>query len=375
MSGYFDNSATTKPSEKALKAFISAAQNCYGNPASLHSMGTNSHISVEDAREIISKQISCDKNELIFTSGGTESNNMAIIGAALANCRKGKKIVITNIEHPSVDKTAEYLSENGFEVIRLTVLPDGDFIDSEIESAIAEDTVLVSSMLVNNETGIILNTDKLKRAIRKDAQNCTFHIDAIQAFGKIDVNVNKLGCDLMSLSAHKIHGIKGVGALYKKKGTRLKPTVFGGGQESGIRSGTVPVELISAFGAAVSEIDTKSNMKHFEMLRCDLINQLADSGYKINFPDCGQKGIVSLCFVGIKSEVLLHFLSDRDIFVSSGSACSKGKKSSVLKSLGLPDAEIDSTLRISFSRYNTLDEVKALADALKTAVGVLARKK
>ncbi len=375
MAGYFDNSATTKPSEKALKAFTDSAQNCYGNPASLHSMGTNSHILIEEAREIISKQISCEKNELIFTSGGTESNNIAIIGAALANCRKGKKIVITNIEHPSVDKTADYLFENGFEVIRLTVLPDGNFIDSEIESAIAEDTVLVSSMLVNNETGIILNTDKLKKAIRKNAQNCTFHIDAIQAFGKIDINANKLGCDLMSLSAHKIHGIKGVGALYKKKGTRLKTTVFGGGQESGIRSGTVPVELISAFGAAVSEIDTKATMKHFEMLRSELVNQLADSGYKINFSNCGQKGIVSLCFVGIKSEVLLHFLSDRGFFVSSGSACSKGKKSSVLKSLGLPDAEIDGTLRISFSKYNTLDEVKALADALKTAVGVLARKK
>ena len=375
MSGYFDNSATTKPCPQAVEIFNSLAENRYGNPASLHSMGIKSHIEVEKAREIIANQIFCQSNEIFFTSGGTQSNNMAILGASLANRRRGNKIVITSIEHPSVSRTADFLSENGFEVIRLTVLPNGDFIDEEVEQAITANTVLVSSMLINNETGIILNTDKLKRAIQKNAPKCCFHIDAVQAFGKIDVNVNRLGCDLLSISAHKIHAFKGVGALYKKKGTNLKQTVFGGGQESGLRSGTVPTELIGAFGAAVKEIDVKRDAEKYEALRERLISKLDGADYRINFQDGVQKGIVSLALLGIKSEVLLHFLSERDIYVSSGSACSRGKKSEVLKNLGLPDNIIDSTIRISFSRYNTFDEVDSLAQMLKEAERMLARKK
>lgn len=375
MSGYFDNSATTKPSEKALEAFIKAGRECFGNPASLHSMGLHSHIAVEAAREALAKRLSANPDEIFFTSGGTESNNIALIGSAFANRRRGNRIVISNIEHPSVDRAAEHLSENGFEVIRLHVTEDGDFSDDELPDAINKDTVLVSSMLVNNETGLILNTEKLKNAIRKNAPDCILHIDAVQAFGKLDINVNKLGCDLLSVSAHKIHALKGVGALYKRKGTRIKPIGFGGGQESGLRSGTVPVELICAFKAAVDQIDTKSDMRHFEELRTLLLQGISDTDHTVNFENCGQRGILSIAFKGIKSEVMLHFLSERGFYVSSGSACSKGKKSTVLKNLGLTDDITDSTLRISFSRYNTTDETRGLAGALKDAVSAIARKK
>ncbi len=371
---YFDNSATTKPSENVVAVLNKILENNYANPASLHTPGTDSFKIIESAREVIAESISATKDEIIFTSGGTESNNIAIIGSAYANRRQKKKIIITNIEHPSVTNCVKFLEKEGFIIDFISVTKDGKIDEDDLLQKLTDDTLLVSSMLVNNETGLIVDVNTIKRCIDKSGCSALFHIDAVQGYGKIDVNVKKLKCDLLSVSSHKIHGLKGVGALYCKKGTKINPVNYGGNQEK-LRSGTQPVELIGAFGQAVKEIDYKKDMAHFKNLREILLSNLDGTDYILNSPENGQAGIVNISFVGIKSEVMLHFLSDKGFYISSGSACSKGKKSDTLKNLGIDDKVTDGALRISMSKQNSADDVTDLAKTIKEGLETLVRKR
>ena len=363
---YFDNSATTKVCDIAAQKVIDMMQRNFGNPSSLHSKGINAECSVTSSRQAIASVLGCSKHEIVFTSGGTESNNIALQGAAFAKSRLGNRIVTSQIEHASVYDTCSFLEQQGFEVIRLSPDSNGYIRDEDIYKAVDSNTILVSLMLINNENGVYLPIKTAANAIKRAKSPALLHCDAVQAFGKIPVKPTSLGIDLLSISGHKIHAPKGVGALYIKKGVKITPIFYGGAQESSLRPGTESSPLIAGFGAAVNDLGSFSaNLEIASNLRDILYNRLKDvDGIYFNSPNSALPYIVNLSVVGIRSEVMLHYLGAKNIFVSSGSACSKGKKSRVLMSMGLSDDRINSALRISFSKYNTPEDVSYLADAL-----------
>ncbi len=368
MECYFDNSATTKPSDEVVKAMVKMLNSNYGNPSSLHHIGDMANYSLEHARETLAKSFGCDKDEICFTASGTESNNIAIMGVAHAMKRRGNRIVTTSIEHPSVLECMNQLESEGFEVIRLRVDENGFVSENELFDAVNENTILISMMYVNNEVGTIQPVKLIRTAVRRVGAPAIIHCDAVQAYGKLSCDVKDLGVDIMSVSAHKIHGPKGVGALYIKKGTRLAPYILGGGQENGVRSGTQNMPGIVGFATAVDEIgDIDANYRHVAELKkqlCDKISEM--DGIQINsnsvFPY-----ITNISILGVPSEVLRNYLSSKSIYVSTGSACSKGHRSYVLKGMGMDVKDIDSAIRISFSRYNTKEEVDYLIEALVEA--------
>ena len=372
---YLDNSSTTKPCENAVKAAEIAMRSNWGNPSSLHSLGFHAEQTVNQARETLAKALGAKKSEIIFTSCGTESNNTAITGAVNLLKKRGNRIVTTSIEHPSVLNTVKHLEEQGFEVIYLHPDKSGVINRDDIYAAINEKTILVSMMYVNNETGYILPINECRRAIRAAGSPALLHCDAVQAFGKLPIKAESLGVDLLSVSGHKIHAPKGIGALYIKSGVHIKPLLLGGGQENGMRSGTESVPLISAFGAAVEELpDINKQLNDMQSL-CDYAkNVLIKTGVVIvNSKEDSLPYILNISVPGFRSETLLHFLESKGIFVSSGSACSKGKGSYVLSEFGLKQSLVDSALRISFSRYNTKADVDELAAALLLATKSLRR--
>ena len=372
---YLDNSSTTKPCENAVKAAEIAMRSNWGNPSSLHSLGFHAEQTVNQARETLAKALGAKKSEIIFTSCGTESNNTAITGAVNLLKKRGNRIVTTSIEHPSVLNTVKHLAEQGFEVIYLHPDKSGVINRDDIYAAINEKTILVSMMYVNNETGYILPINECRRAIRAAGSPALLHCDAVQAFGKLPIKAESLGVDLLSVSGHKIHAPKGIGALYIKSGVHIKPLLLGGGQENGMRSGTESVPLISAFGAAVEELpDINKQLNDMQSL-CDYAkNVLIKTGVvTVNSKEGSLPYILNISVPGFRSETLLHFLESKGIFVSSGSACSKGKGSYVLSELGLKQSLVDSALRISFSRYNTKADVDELAAALLLATKSLRR--
>lgn len=376
MTAYLDNSATTKVCEKAKKAMLDALENCWGNPSSLHEKGIEAEMLLSKTRETVAKALSCSKEEIIFTSGGTEGNNLAISGAAHGNQRKGNRVVTSAIEHPSVMKAFERLSKEGFEVIYIGTDEKGHLDINALSEAVNESTVLVSIMAVNNEIGSIAPLQEISRVIKLKNSPALFHIDAVQAFGKIPLNVKKLGADLMTVSSHKIHGPKGVGALFVKKGTKLSPLVCGGSQEREIRPGTEPMPAIAGFMGAVEELTVKDSLGRITELRDYFCTKLRErDGIVINSADDALPYIVNISLPGYRSETLLNFLSDAGIYVSSGSACAKGHKSHVLTALGLSDRIIDSSLRISLSRFTEREELDFFLENIDTAMKVIMKKR
>ena len=370
MNAYLDNSATTKPCEEAVKKAMHIASVCYGNPSSLHFLGFEAKKELESARKSIADFIGAMPNEIYFTSGGTASNMTAILGTAYAKKREGKKIITSRIEHPSVIKNFELLGEQGFSPVFLEPDKNGKISLDDLYNAIDENTILVSLMAVNNEVGSIQDFDKVKSIIRAKRSNALYHCDAVQALGKIKINPAKLGIDLMSMSAHKIHGLKGSGALYVNKNVRIKPAIVGGGQESGLVSGTEAMPALCAFGEAVNNIGSvDENFNKVKNLRDGLLKKLSTLDYVyVNSPEDALPYILNISVKGVPSQVMLNSLSSEGICVSAGSACSKGHRSGVLSSMNIEPARIDSALRISLSKYTNEDEMQLLFEKIvKTA--------
>lgn len=368
MSVYLDNAATTQPCEPAVSAaFLSMVEN-YGNPSSLHKKGIDAEKAITEARKAIASALVCAPECVYFTSGATESNNTAIFGIAQNYGKRRKKIVTTSIEHPSVSQPLKFLEENGFEIVRISPQRNGQIDYQSIIEAVDENTCMVSCMMVNNETGYILPIKRAFTAIKRNFPECVTHCDAVQAFMKIPIKSTELYADLISVSAHKVHGIKGCGALMIKRGIRVAPLLLGGGQEKGIRSGTESVPLISAFGAAVRALQPglQQALKNAEELSAYIRKEaLKIPGISINSDiENSSPYIINLSVEGIRSEIMLHFLEEKGIYVSSGSACSKGAKSSVLKEFGISDKIADSALRISVSRETIWSDIDDLINGI-----------
>ncbi len=374
---YLDNSATTRVCRAAADKAYAMMVDVYGNPSSLHTLGFQAEQELTHARRRIAQMIGCEAEELYFTSGGTEANNLAILGSVATRTHGGRHIVTTAVEHSSVAAACDQLEMQGYEVTRL--VPDGisgTITAQQIAEACRMDTVLVAVMLVNNETGARFPLEKAIPTIRRIAKDAHIHCDGVQAAGKLAINVTRWGMDSMSVSAHKLHGPKGVGALYLRKGVRLMPRNVGGKQEKGLRCGTEAAPLIAAFGAAVEQLPpSPMQLAYYDSLRHRLIERLeAIPQVRLHLPQGGVPYIIHLSVPGYKSETLLHFLAQRKIYVSSGSACAKGATSPVLTALGLPVTEIDSALRVSLCRDNTEEDMDRFADALTEAIANLAKR-
>lgn len=376
MQVYLDNSATTKPCKAAVDAALRAVSEEYGNPSSLHSLGFSASQMLEKSRSIIAKSLSVDPSCVYFTPCGTVSNNIAVFGAVNLQKRKGNKIVTTAFEHPSVAKCMDKLSEDGFDVVRLEPDESGNISIEKFENAIDEKTVLVSVMAVNNEVGSVLPFDKIKRIIKRNSSPALLHVDAVQGYMKINIKPEKCGIDLMSMSAHKIHALKGSGALYIAKDVRIKPYVLGGGQEGNICSGTQAMPNIAAFSAAVEALgDIDIRYEKMQELNSYLKQELLKfDGVSINSPENAVPYILNISLKGIPSQVSVNYFSSKGIFISAGSACSKGHRSDVLTSMKLSPERIDSAIRISLCHDNTREEIDYLIETVNKALSELSRK-
>ena len=382
MEAYLDNSATTRCSDRACQVMVDLLTKDYGNPSSLHMKGIEAERFVETAKKKIAKTLRVSEKEIIFTSGGTESNNLAIIGAAMANRRAGNYIITTSIEHASVENPMEFLKEQGFEITYLSVDENGIISLEELEEAVTEQTILVSMMQVNNEIGAIEPVAEAAELIKKKNPDTLIHVDAIQSYGKMYIYPKKLGIDMLSVSGHKIHGPKGSGFLWVKEKTKLKPLILGGGQQKGMRSGTENVPAIAGLGEAAEEIyenldEKRAHLYGLKQRFIDGIEKLEGTHVNGKTGEDSAPHIVSVSFEGIRSEVLLHSLEDRGIYVSSGSACSsnnhagKQKGSKTLRNIHLKENLLDSTLRFSFSVHTTEEEIDYALEVLGELLPVL----
>lgn len=382
MEAYLDNAATTRAFDSVKDIMVETLSIDYGNPSSKHLKGVEAERYIRDARDIISKRLKVEPKEIIFTSGGTETNNMALIGTALANKRSGNHIITTRIEHPSVHNPLIFLEENGFQVTYVPVDQYGNVILEELLSAIREDTILVSIMYVNNEIGSVQKINEISKAIKTKNPKVIFHVDGIQAFGKYNIYPKREGIDLLSVSGHKIHGPKGSGFLYVKDKVKIKPILFGGGQQKGMRSGTENVPAIAGLGQAVKEIyeNYDEKVKNLYYIKKSFVEKVSQiEGTTIN--GVGDKledsapHIVNVSFEGIRSEVFLHALEEKGVYVSSGSACSSNHPalSGTLKAIGVREDLLDSSLRFSFSVNTNMEEIQYAVDILKELVPVLRR--
>lgn len=362
---YLDNSSTTRPYQSVCDKVADVMRNNYGNPSSLHRLGIAAEKEIKEATSGIADALGVRTDEIFYTSGGTESNNLAIRGVCAAS--RHKKIVSTPIEHPATLNTLYSLEEQGYTVEFAPVDSDGKVILSEFEELITPDTALVTAMLVNNEIGTVEPIAKMSKIVRKKAPDAYFHVDAVQGFCKVPCKPSELGIDLMSISGHKIHGPKGTGVLYIKKGTHLDPILFGGGQQKGIRPGTENVPGIAGLGVAVKKCHTnsKTSMEHMRKVLNRLKQKLVENidNIRINTPQDCAPHILNVSFGGVRSEVLLHSLENEGIYVSSGSACSSHKKepSYVLTAIGVDRAMIDGSIRFSLCEFNTEEEADRVA--------------
>lgn len=377
MEVYFDNSATTKVYDEVIDVVVKTMREDYGNPSSLHLKGLDAEHLVTGSAEIISKVLKCLPEEIVFTSGGTESNNMAIIGTALAKKRSGKHIVVSSVEHASVSSVMQFLIREGYEITYIPSDEHGIVSPEAFADAVRDDTILVSCMHINNEIGSIMPIKEISRAVKAKNPNLYFHVDAIQSFGKIETIPKNLGADLMSVSGHKIHGPKGSGFLYIKKGSLIRPIIYGGGQQKNMRSGTENVPAIAGLGVAVEKTfeNFDDKISHIKTVRDKLVNELTqlEEVYSNTDIDNGAPHIASISFVGVRAEVMLHSLEDKGIYVSSGSACSsnKSKESAVLSAIGLDKKRLESTLRFSFGEDNTEEEVDYAISTIKELLPML----
>ncbi len=369
MERYLDNAATTAPCEACVAAELEALRKTYGNPSSLHSMGVRAERLLTQARARVAAALKVSPEEILFTSGATESNHLALRGAATEYGRRRRRVVITAVEHSSVRGAAQMLEEQGYEVCRTA--PD----KNAFLAAVNDSTCVASMMLVNNETGALLPVAETFREIKKNFPRVITHCDAVQGFLKIPFTPRELSADLVTVSGHKVHAAKGVGALYHARGVRLFPLWRGGEQENGLRPGTEAVSLIAGFGAAVESLSGNLNERyeHARALRQRALERLCPPMVPQS-PDESSPYILSLSLEGVRSETLLHFLAERGIYVSSGSACAKGRPTGVLEAFGIAREKADSTIRVSFSEENTFDDIEALRGALEEAQARLIRK-
>ncbi len=376
MEAYFDNSATTPVYPEVRDLMVKIMEEDYGNPSSLHMKGVTAARYIKDARESLAREMKVMPKEIVFTSGGTESNNMALIGGALANRRAGNKIITTSVEHASVGSTMDFLDDMGFDVVRIGVDSSGQVDMDQLMSEVDDDTIIVSVMYVNNEIGAVMPIADIARQIKEKNPNVLFHVDAIQAFGKYRIYPKRMGIDMMSISSHKFRGPKGAGALFIKDRVKVKPIIYGGGQQSGMRSGTENVPGIAgmALAAEITYNGLEEKMEHMRKLKEHLISELTqiDDVYS-NSGDAPH--IASITFKGVRSEVMLHALEEKEIYVSSGSACSSNKQhaSGTLKAIGLPQDKLESTLRFSFSPENTMEQVDYAVECCSQLLPILRR--
>lgn len=371
LTAYLDNAATTRPCPAAVHMAVEMMESCYGNPSSLHAMGTDSARALSNARASVAALMGCDTESICFTSGGSEANNLAIFGAARAGNRRGRHIVTTAAEHSSVSGACKRLEDDGWEVTRIAPDKGGNIDARAVADAVRPDTVLVSMMFVNNETGAVFPAEQAALRIRKANPKALIHCDAVQAFGKLTFRAARTELDLISVSGHKVCAPKGSGALYIRRGARILPLICGGGQERGIRAGTEGLPMIAAFGAACRELDggIKGHYERVRELNRYLRSRLAAMrGIVINSPEDASPYILNLSVPGYRSETLLHFLESRSVYVSSGSACSRGASSPVLSAMGLAPALVDSALRISLIYQTQQEELDLLVDALGEAM-------
>lgn len=380
MEVYLDNSATTKclPSVAALMTKIMCED--YGNPSSMHRKGVESEKYIRYAKEVIARTLKVQEKEILFTSGGTESDNIALIGTAFANCRAGNHIITTRIEHPAILQTCAYLEKQGFQITYLPVDANGIIRLADLERAMTRQTILVSIMHTNNEIGSLQPIAEAGELIKRMNPNTVFHVDAVQGFGKFHIYPKKMKVDMLSVSAHKIHGPKGVGFLYINEKVKVKPIIFGGGQQKGMRSGTENVPGIAGMALAVEEIykDFEEKTDYLYAIKDRFIKGVSGiEGVKVN----GLTGrdsaphVVSVSIAGIRSEVMLHALEDKGIYVSAGSACASNKPatSATLKAIGVEKQYLDSTLRFSFSVLTTEEEIDYTLQQMYDMIPMLRR--
>lgn len=380
MDVYFDNSATTKVLAPVADLVMKVMTEDYGNPSAKHGKGLRAEQYIKEAAEIIAGTLKVSPKEIVFTSGGSESNNMALIETAMANRRAGNHIISTAIEHASVYNPLAYLEEQGFEVTYLPVDHNGHISLEDLERAVRRETILVSVMYVNNEIGAVEPVEEIAKLIHKINPAILFHVDAIQAYGKFVIRPKRQGIDLLSVSGHKIHAPKGIGFLYVDSRVKIKPLIYGGGQQRGLRSGTENVPGIAGLGAAAREMyrDHSERLKRMYEIKDYMISRLGEvEGTTVNSLPGDQSApqIVSASFSGVRSEVLLHALEEKGIYVSSGSACSSNHPavSGTLKGIGVKKELLDSTLRFSFGVFNTKDEVDYCISVLQELLPVLRR--
>ena len=366
---YYDNSATTRTREESAKLVYEMLTDCYGNPSSLHRRGFLAQQRLDKAREQTAETLGCQSGEIYFTSGGTEADNIAILGAARAQQRMGKKIVTTAIEHDAVLNTVKFLEGEGWEIVRLKPDREGKITAQQVLDAVDNQTALVSMMAVNNEVGSVLPVAQVSRLLRKEYPRVLLHCDAVQAWCKQPLRLGKaLDVDFLSVSGHKIYAPKGCGALYVKKGSRLRPVSFGGGQEKNIRPGTEGIANLCAMGLSAQLLTAESAENHSRvtLIRDALLEGLTKlPDICINSPADATPYILNFSALGVRSEIMLHFLEEKGIYVSSGSACAKGGASHVLQAMGLERERADSAIRLSFGRYNTPEQVPLFLEALE----------
>ena len=378
MQAYLDNSATTKCAPEVVDVCVKVMSEDYGNPSSKHMKGVEAENYIKEAKETIAKTLKCQEKEILFTSGGTESNNMAIIGTAMANKRKGNHVIVSSVEHSSVKEPFNFLSENGFRVTYLKVDRNGIVDINDLKEALDDETILVSVMYVNNEIGAVEPIEEIGHIVKSYNPDIVFHVDAIQAYGKYKIVPKKYNIDLLSVSGHKIHGPKGSGFLYIKDKTKIHPLLNGGGQQRGMRSGTENVPAIAGLGVAAERIYTGFEEKIDRMytLREHFIEEVTKiPGVHVNghTDRSNAPHIVSVSTEGVRAEVLLHALEDKEIYVSAGSACSSNKPSvsHTLKSIGLKPELLDATIRFSFCVETTEEEIDYAVKEMAALVPML----
>lgn len=369
MTAYFDNSATTKPCSVAIDAAKKAMETNWGNPSSLHQLGLEASDELKKARKQVSKLLGVNENCFFFTSSGTTANNTAIFGSFEKLKREGNRIVTTAIEHPSVLEPIKRLEAMGFEVIRLNPDENGKIREEELFESINQNTILVSCMAVNNEVGSVLPVNRIRTAVKRAGAPAIIHSDCVQALSKITVTPKTVDADIITVSGHKIHALKGVGGIYLKSKGIIKPYILGGGQEQGIHSGTEATPAIMSFGAAAEEaMNIVAHSEYVATLKNRLVNGIIDIPcVKINSPEDAIPYILNISILGLPSQPIVNFMSEKGICISAGSACKMGHRSPVLTAMGLSPEIIDSAVRISLSHFNTEDEVDYLVDAIKEA--------
>ena len=380
MEAYLDNSATTRCYEEVAEIVAKTMIEDYGNPSAMHLRGVEAENYVKESAKAIAKTLKVQDKEIYFTSGGTESDNWALIGSALANHRQGKHMITTPFEHSAVSAPLAWLQEQGFEITVIPVDEQGNLDLKKLEEAIREDTILVSTMFVNNEMGAVVPVEEVGKIVHEKNTKALYHVDAIQAYGKYKIYPKKMGIDLLAVSGHKIHGPKGVGFLYINEKAKVQPLILGGGQQKGMRSGTDNVPGIAGLGAAAKMIyeNLDKNVEHMRELKLYFAKELEKlEQVEINGPDPekGAPHILNVSFLGVRSEVLLHSLEDLGIYVSAGSACSSHKRagSASLGALGLSQERKESAIRFSFCETTTKEEVDYTLEALKKLLPMLRR--